>query len=147
MVYCFRSFYSHTSLNLNCCLLWATHSYIIFCLTFYQLCFLTIFNVIINKVELTFDILLYVSMSYMGLGLLFFFWLLFQSTTVALCYKDVFQYTILIPNFPYYTFLSFQFSSVVQLCPTLRLHEPQHARPPCPSPIPGAHPNSCPLSR
>ena len=23
-------------------------------------------------------------------------------------------------------------------------HEPQHARPPCPSPIPGVHPNSCP---
>ena len=26
-------------------------------------------------------------------------------------------------------------------------HEPQHSRPPCPSPIPGVHPNSCPLSR
>ena len=26
-------------------------------------------------------------------------------------------------------------------------HEPQHARPPCPSPAPGVHPNSCPLSR
>jgi len=26
-------------------------------------------------------------------------------------------------------------------------HEPQHARPPCPSPTPGVHPNSCPLSR
>ena len=26
-------------------------------------------------------------------------------------------------------------------------HEPQYARPPCPSPIPGAHPNPCPLSR
>ena len=25
-------------------------------------------------------------------------------------------------------------------------HEPQHARPPCPSPTPGVHPNSCPLS-
>ena len=24
--------------------------------------------------------------------------------------------------------------------------EPQHARPPCPSPTPGIHPNSCPLS-
>ena len=29
---------------------------------------------------------------------------------------------------------SFQFSSVAQSCPTLRPHEPQHARPPCPSP-------------
>ena len=26
-------------------------------------------------------------------------------------------------------------------------HQPQHARPPCPSPNPGVHPNSCPLSR
>ena len=24
-------------------------------------------------------------------------------------------------------------------------HEPQHARPPCPLPTPGVHPNSCPL--
>ena len=24
-------------------------------------------------------------------------------------------------------------------------HEPQHARPPCPSPIPGVYPNPCPL--
>ena len=36
-----------------------------------------------------------------------------------------------------------QFSSVAQLCPTLRPHESQHARPPCPSPTPGAHPNPC----
>ena len=26
-------------------------------------------------------------------------------------------------------------------------HELQHTRPPCPSPTPGVHPNSCPLSR
>ena len=25
-------------------------------------------------------------------------------------------------------------------------HEPEHARPPCPSPIPRVYPNSCPLS-
>ena len=39
-----------------------------------------------------------------------------------------------------------QFSSVAQSCPTLRPHELQHARPPCPSPTPGVYPNSCPLS-
>ena len=38
------------------------------------------------------------------------------------------------------------FSSVAQSCLTLQLHEPQHARPPCPSPTPGVHPNPCPLS-
>ena len=30
---------------------------------------------------------------------------------------------------------------------SLRPHEPQHARPPCPSPTPGVHPNPCPFSR
>ena len=40
-----------------------------------------------------------------------------------------------------------QFSSVAQSCPTLRPHESQHARPPCPSPTPGVYPNSCPLSQ
>ena len=30
---------------------------------------------------------------------------------------------------------------------SLRPHEPQHARLPCPSPTPGVHPNPCPLSR
>ena len=29
---------------------------------------------------------------------------------------------------------------------SLRPHEPQHARPPCPSPTPGVYPNSCPCS-
>ena len=42
--------------------------------------------------------------------------------------------------------LSVQFSSV-QSCPTLRPHESQHARPPCPSPTPGVYSNSCPSSR
>ena len=39
-----------------------------------------------------------------------------------------------------------QSSSVTQLCLTLRPHELQHARPPCPSPTPGVYSNSCPLS-
>ena len=39
-----------------------------------------------------------------------------------------------------------QFSSVIQSCPTLQYHEPQHARPPCPTPTPKVYPNSCPLS-
>ena len=39
-----------------------------------------------------------------------------------------------------------QFSSV-QFCPTLQPHEPQHARPPCPSPTAGVYPDTCPLSQ
>ena len=44
-------------------------------------------------------------------------------------------------------FVSVQFSSVAQSCLTLWPHELQHARPPCPSPTPGVHSNSWPLSR
>ena len=40
-----------------------------------------------------------------------------------------------------------KFSSVTQSCLTLRSHEPQHTRPPCPSPTPRVNPNPCPLSR
>ena len=43
---------------------------------------------------------------------------------------------------------SVQFSSVAQSCPTfLRPHQSQHARPPCPSPAPGVHSDSCPSSQ
>ena len=41
---------------------------------------------------------------------------------------------------------SVQFSRLV-VSDSLRPHEPQHTRPPCPSPTPGVHPNPCPLSR
>ena len=41
---------------------------------------------------------------------------------------------------------SVQFSHSV-VSDSLRPHELQHARPPCPSPTPGVYPNSCPLSR
>ena len=44
-------------------------------------------------------------------------------------------------------FFSTQFSSVAQACPTLWSHEPQHTRVPVQPPTPGAHSNSCPLSR
>ena len=42
--------------------------------------------------------------------------------------------------------VSVQFSRSV-MSDSLRPHKPQHARPPCPSPTPGDHPNSCPLSQ
>ena len=46
---------------------------------------------------------------------------------------------------------SFLFSSVQFSCSvmsnSLQAHEPQHTRPPCPSPTPGVYPNPCPLSR
>ena len=39
-----------------------------------------------------------------------------------------------------------QFSCSV-VSDSLRPHGPQHARPPCPSPIPGVYSNSCPVSQ
>ena len=44
-------------------------------------------------------------------------------------------------------FSSVQFSSVAQSSPTLCDHMNQYARPPCPSPTPGVHSNSCSSSR
>ena len=46
----------------------------------------------------------------------------------------------------YLTCFQFQFSRSV-ISDSLRPHEPQHTRPPCPSPTPGVLPNPCPLSR
>ena len=43
-------------------------------------------------------------------------------------------------------FSSVHFSHSV-VSDSLRPHESQHARPPCPSPTPGVHPNSCASSR
>ena len=43
-------------------------------------------------------------------------------------------------------FSSVQFSHSV-MSDSLRPHESQHARPPCPSPTPGVHSDSCPLSQ
>ena len=43
-------------------------------------------------------------------------------------------------------FLLVQFSRSV-MSDSLRPHKLQHARPPCPSPTPRVHPNSCPLSQ
>ena len=46
----------------------------------------------------------------------------------------------------HHQFSSVQFSRLV-VSDSLQPHEPQHARPPCPSPTPRVHPNPCPLSR
>ena len=47
------------------------------------------------------------------------------------------------------TCMIIQFSSVQSLSPVrlFATHKLQHPRPPCPSPTPGVHPNSCPSSR
>ena len=50
----------------------------------------------------------------------------------------------------YWSIVAFQFSSVQFSCSvmsdSLQPHESQHTRPPCPSPTPGVHSDSCPVS-
>ena len=55
--------------------------------------------------------------------------------------------TIVITLHMYVTYTFSQFISAAQLCPTLRPHGLQLARPPCPSPTPGVYSNSYPLSQ
>ena len=55
-----------------------------------------------------------------------------QYVWLHLCVRDTFSQSV-------------QFSQSV-VSDSFRPHESQHARPPCPSPIPGVHPNSCPSS-
>ena len=67
-----------------------------------------------------------------------------QSDSVIHIYKYILFHIL-------FLFFFFKFSSVQFCCSfmsvSLRPHELHHARPPCPSPSPGVHSNSRPLSR
>ena len=62
----------------------------------------------------------------------------------------LFHWSIYLSFCPYHsvfiTVSLVQFSHSV-MSNSLQPHESQHARPPCPSPSPGVHPNSCPSSQ
>ena len=69
--------------------------------------------------------------------------------SICLCHLDFFhQYLIVfwVQVFCLLQFSTVQFSGSV-MSDSLRPHELQHARPPCLSPTPIVHPNSCPSSR
>ena len=71
------------------------------------------------------------------------------STPAVLFREDSLEAWLFICGFDEFESKDFdvvQFSCSV-MSDSLRPHEPQHARPPCPSPIPRVYPNSCPLSR
>ena len=96
------------------------------------------------------DVLLFL----FGTSLLFHVQFCYFLTCIQISQEagQVVWYSHLLKNFPQfvviYTVKGFvQFSSVAQSCPSLRPHELQHARPPCPSPTPEIYPNSCTLSR
>ena len=63
----------------------------------------------------------------------------FSRNNVIKAYSDC-----ILSSMPY--IVSVQFSHLV-LSDSLPPHELQHTRPPCPSPTPGVHSNSCPLSQ
>ena len=74
---------------------------------------------------------------------------LFQSVYLSFPFPS--SYAPSIWNFDVSTlgpmpFRSVKFSHSV-VSDSLQLHELQHSRPPCPSPIPGVHSHSCPSSR
>ena len=60
----------------------------------------------------------------------------------AACGVPFWRFSQLVPSYH----LGVQVSSATQSCLTLRPHGLQHARPPCPSPTPGVHSESCPSS-
>ena len=66
-----------------------------------------------------------------------------RKTKHVLIYTDFFQSDI------YYSYTSVQFIQFSHsvMSNSLRPHESQHARPPCPSPTPGVHPDTHPLSQ
>ena len=61
-------------------------------------------------------------------------------------YKSIYMYMCVDVCTYLYIISSVQFSRSV-VSDSLWPHEPQHARPSCPSPTPGIHPNPCSLSR
>ena len=67
-----------------------------------------------------------------------------RKTNYLSKYKDGFSYHLNLCKIQLMVLV--QFSCSV-LSDSLQTHEPQHARPPCPSPTPRVYPNSCPLSR
>ena len=70
----------------------------------------------------------------------------FSSHPPMALFSNIFFSTYCMPGTVVILFSSVQFSSVTQSCPTLWPHGLQHIRLPCPSPPPGAYPNSCPSS-
>ena len=70
---------------------------------------------------------------------IYFNLILFQISTVYIIKSYTHTHTHT------HTHISVQFSCSV-MSDSLRPHESQHARPPCPSPTPGVHSNSCPSS-
>ena len=64
---------------------------------------------------------------------------------LSVSFKEIHFYLMLYRDFIFLKIDSVQFRSSV-MSDSLWPHEPQHTRPPCPSPTHGVHPNPCPSS-
>ena len=77
-------------------------------------------------------------------------WTVFLLFILPICTHQVFSDTIYSDIFGNSYMVDISWSSVQfsrsVMSDSLRPHEPQHARPPCPSPTPGVYPNPCPSS-
>ena len=69
-----------------------------------------------------------------------------SSCRPLLILPSIFPHVKIFPNELILHISSVQFSRSV-VSDSLQPDEPQHTRPPCPSPIAGVHPNPCPLSQ
>jgi len=91
------------------------------------------------------SVLLFIPLKTQGPILLFTFFTASKPVHSKLTNLKSTHRTILLSLFN--IFFSTTFSSVQIVSDSLRPYGLQHARPPCPSPTPGACSNSCPLSR
>ena len=57
------------------------------------------------------------------------------------------KYSVLISTINRYNYIHKSFSGSFIIFKSVLTHELQHARPPCPSPTPGVHTDSCPSNR
>ena len=73
-------------------------------------------------------------------------WIMKPTTAAKYLTVSLMRICECIPQIPLNVFTSVQFSCSV-VSNSLRPHESQHASPPCPSPTPGVHSDSCPSSQ
>ena len=71
-------------------------------------------------------------------------WLNYWSFSLSISPSN--EYLGLSLRIDWFDLFAVQFSRLV-VSNSLRPHESQHARPPCPSPTPGVHPDSCPSNQ
>ena len=129
----------------NCTLHFTLEIFIIYVLNFN----LYYFSLFIETLHMNTNILIcFFKMLSHSLSLSLYIYIYLDSTTgncfsFGPCPSLLQEKNSFLLHFPHSNSVQFSHSF---LSDSLRPHELQHARPPCPSPTPRAHPNSCPSS-